>query len=140
MKKDLASILLTRQEFQIMKVIWEGDAATVKAVCDAISQRKATAYTTVMTFMRILEDKGALVHAKSGRTYVYRPLLSRRQATQNHLRDIIERFFDGCPERLISEVMEKEVKTPEPLGNAKSLLNSQQANGSPKKPANLQLC
>ena len=130
MKKDLdvASILLTRQELQIMKVIWEADTITVKEVCDAISQRKATAYTTVLTFMRILEDKGALAHIRSGRLYIYKPILSRQQATQNHVRDIIGRFYDGCPEKLIADVLENEVKAPEQLGKAKHLLDSWQRN------------
>ncbi len=130
MKKylDIDSILLTRQELQIMKVIWKADGVTVKEVCDAISQRKATAYTTILTFMRILEDKGALTHIKSGRLYIYKPILSRRQATQNHVRDIIERFYDGCPEKLIADILENEVKAPEQLLNAKHLLKSWRTN------------
>jgi predicted transcriptional regulator len=130
MKKDLdvGSILLTRQELQIMKVVWEEGAATVREVRDAFSQRKAAAYTTILTFMRILEGKGALAHTKSGRVFIYRPLLTHQQATRNHVHDLIERFFDGCPDRLIADVLKNEVMAPEQLGNAKNLLDSWQAN------------
>ena len=128
MKKDLDSIILTRQELQIMKVVWERGAATVKEVCDAMSQRKVTAYTTILTLMGILEEKGALVHTRSGRAYVYKPLLSRQQATRNQVHDVLTRFFDGSPEKFIENVIENEVKEPQQLGSVKNLLDSRQEN------------
>jgi BlaI family transcriptional regulator, penicillinase repressor len=128
MKKDLDSIILTRQELQIMKVIWEQGAASVKEVCDTISKRKATAYTTILTLMGILEGKGALVHTRAGRAYIYKPLLTRQQATRNHVHDVLNRFFDGKPEKLIENVLENEVKGSEKLGSAKNLLESRREN------------
>ena len=128
MKKVLDSIILTRQELQIMKVVWERGAATVKEVCDAMSQKKVTAYTTILTLMGILEEKGALVHTRSGRAYVYKPLLSRQQATRNQVHDVLTRFFDGDPEKFIENVIENEVKEPQQLGSVKHLLDSRQDN------------
>ena len=128
MKKDLDSIILTRQELQIMKVVWERGAATVKEVCDAMSQKKVTAYTTILTLMGILEEKGALVHTRSGRAYVYKPLLSRQQATRNQVHDVLTRFFDGDPEKFIENVILNEVKEPQQLGSVKHLLDSRQEN------------
>ncbi len=106
MKRDLTSIILTRQELQIMKVVWDLGSATVKDVCNTLSQQKKTAYTTVLTLMGILEDKGALTHQRNGRAFVYRPLLSRRQATTNQIRDLALRFFDGRTDKLIEAVRE----------------------------------
>jgi predicted transcriptional regulator len=126
MKKDLNSIILTKQELQIMKVVWERGAATVKDVCEAMSRAKPIAYTTILTLMSILEEKGVLVHTKSGRAYVYRPVLSRRQATRNQVQDILERFFDGHPEKLIENVLEDEIGVPELSGAVMNLLESKQ--------------
>ena len=106
MKKDLNSMLLTRQELQIMRVVWERSEATVRDVCEVISRKKKTAYTTILTLMGILEAKGALTHVRSGRAYVYRPILSRDQATSNQVNDVIERFFDGDADRLVDHVRE----------------------------------
>jgi len=128
MKKDLDSIILTRQELQIMKVVWDRGVATVKQVCDAICQKKATAYTTILTLMGILEEKGALIHSRSGRAYVYRPLLSCQQATQNQVHDVLTRFFDGSPEKLIASVLENEITAPEQLESVRNLLESKQQN------------
>jgi BlaI family transcriptional regulator, penicillinase repressor len=119
---DLESILLTRSELQIMKVVWDEGVVTVKEVCQILSRHKATAYTTVLTFMQILERKGALNHTRSGRAFLYRPILSQPQATRNHVRDAIERFFDGCPEKLLVEVLSNEVLSSEQLEYAKSCL------------------
>jgi BlaI family transcriptional regulator, penicillinase repressor len=125
-KKDINSIILTRQELQIMKVIWGLGTATVKDVCDIMSQTKAVAYTTILTLMGILEEKGALTHTRSGRAFLFRPILSRRQATRNQLRDVIARFFDGNPERLMGDVLENEVLDPNQLESVRILLDSRQ--------------
>jgi predicted transcriptional regulator len=122
MKKDLESMILTRQELQIMKVVWEQGAATVKEVCHVLSRIKPTAYTTVLTLMGILEDKGALAHSRSGRAYVYHALLSRQQATRNQVRDVLVRFFDGQPEKLIANVLDNEVTDPDRLRDVRSLV------------------
>ncbi|HSW40257.1 MAG TPA: BlaI/MecI/CopY family transcriptional regulator [Acidobacteriota bacterium] len=107
MKRDLDSIILTRQELQIMKVVWKLGKATVKQVRDTIAEKKPTAYTTILTLMGILEEKGVLIHSKTGRSFLYKPLLSHRQATHNQVRDLIERFFEGNPEKLAKYLRDK---------------------------------
>jgi BlaI family transcriptional regulator, penicillinase repressor len=128
MKRDLESIILTRQELQIMKVVWEQGAASVKEVCDKLSRRKVTAYTTILTLMGILEEKGALIHTRIGRAYIYKPVLSRQQATRNQVHDVLTRFFDGSPEKMIETVIENEISGPEQLGTVKNILESRQEN------------
>jgi BlaI family transcriptional regulator, penicillinase repressor len=115
MKKDLNSIILTRQELEIMKVVWNRGSATVREVCEQMSQQKPTAYTTILTLMGILEDKGVLAHVRTGRAYLYQPLLSREQATRNQIEDVITRFFDGRPEKLIESVMNYGASGSEPV-------------------------
>ncbi len=122
MKRDLDSLILTRQEFQIMKVVWEKGSATVREVCESISQRKPTAYTTVLTLMGILEEKGALSHTRLGRAYVYRPMLSNRQAVRNQLQDLITRLFDGSPLKLIESVLDQEAIDRDQLADLRRVL------------------
>jgi predicted transcriptional regulator len=130
MKKDPdpGSILLTQRELQIMKVIWHEGSATVRYVHNAISQNKAPTYSTILTIMNILEKKGVLGHTQSGRAFVYRPILSRQQATRNYVRDVIARFFDGRPDRLITDMLDNDIWAPEQLRNAKNILDSWQEN------------
>jgi BlaI family transcriptional regulator, penicillinase repressor len=124
MKADLESFILTRRELQIMKVVWDKQSVTVKDVHDALIPVKAMARNTIMTMVRILEHKGALIHRKAGRAYVYEPVLSRHQATMNQMRDIIRRFFDGKPGALIEVLLKDEIKNPEQLEIAKALIES----------------
>ncbi|MDR0841990.1 MAG: BlaI/MecI/CopY family transcriptional regulator [Acidobacteriota bacterium] len=122
MKKALKSIILTRQELLIMKVVWNLGSATVKEVCATICQVKPTAYTTILTLMGILEEKGALVHERVGRAFVYKPLLSKRQATKNHLGDIMTRFFEGDLEKMLAYVLENEIKNIDQVNDIRTML------------------
>lgn len=106
MKKGLDRILLTPHELEIMKIVWDLGTASVKNVHAILVKRKRIAYTTVLTIMSILESKGVLIHTKSGRAFIYRPILSRKRAMHNQVTDIIERFFDGNPQKLIEAVKE----------------------------------
>lgn len=124
MKRDLDSIILTRQELEIMKVVWDRGSAKVGEVCEIISNKKPTAYTTILTLMGILEDKGALCHARSGRAYVYKALLTRQQATRNQIQDVIARFFGGRPEKLIESLLQFELTQPDQLEAALSLVKN----------------
>jgi BlaI family penicillinase repressor len=128
MKRDPESIILTRQELQIMKVVWELGSATVKDVCKVLTRHKPTAHTTILTLMGILENKGVLMHMRCGRAYIYRPLLSRDQATRNQVRDLVSRFFDGKPEKLIESVLETEAIAPEQLGGLVNLLKPREVH------------
>jgi BlaI family penicillinase repressor len=124
MKKALDSIILTRQELEIMKVVWDRGAVRVGEVCEVISQKKQTAYTTVLTLMGILEEKGALTHVRAGRAYVYEPLLSREKATRNQVCDVINRFFEGKPEKLLENVVELDLAPRDQLESVLSLLKT----------------
>ena len=128
MKRDLESIILTRQELQIMKEVWKLGSATVNDVCKAISLRKPTAYTTILTLMGILEEKGALEHSRIGRAYLYKPLLSEHQATRNQINDILARFFDGSPQKLMEYIVENEIVRSEQTMSAPRLLDERMEN------------
>ncbi len=64
---------LTQQELEIMKIVWERDASTVRDVYEALLERRKVAYTTVMTMMKILDQKGYLKKSLADRAYIYRP-------------------------------------------------------------------
>jgi BlaI family transcriptional regulator, penicillinase repressor len=124
MKKDLESYIPTRRELQIMKVLWEKGSASVREVQNATFQTERLSYNTVLTLMRILYDKGILSHKKLGRVHVYEPLLSRRSAVRNQIRDMVIRFFDGKPEKLIESILDNEYRDAEQFGELKSFIES----------------
>lgn len=104
MKKEIDKVILTPHELELMKIVWDLGSASVKSVHSHLSQRKKVAYTTILTIMGILESKGVLAHTTAGRAFIYRPLLSKRQAMRNQVADVVERFFDGNPKQMIEYV------------------------------------
>jgi BlaI family transcriptional regulator, penicillinase repressor len=92
---------LTPQELAIMKVVWRLDKATVRDVYEALRDTRPVAYTTVMTMMKILEDKGYLRKTLVDRAHVYRPAQRRQQVVGAMLRDFLDRVFDGAPDALL---------------------------------------
>lgn len=84
-----------------MKVVWQTDRATVRDVYEALRQTRPVAYTTVMTMMRILEEKGYLKKSLVDRAHVYRPTKPRQHVVGVLLREFIDRVFDGAPDRLL---------------------------------------
>jgi predicted transcriptional regulator len=92
---------LTPQELAIMKVVWRLEKATVRDVHDALRARRDVAYTTVMTMMRILEEKGYLKKTRVDRAYEYRPAQPRAQVVGAMVRDFVDRVFDGAAAPLL---------------------------------------
>ena len=95
---------LTPSELAIMKVVWRLDKATVREVYEALLERRDIAYTTVMTMMKILEEKGYLKKTRIDRAYQYRPSHPRHQVIGAMVRDFLDRVFDGAAAPLLVQL------------------------------------
>ena len=84
-----------------MKVVWRRDEATVRDVYEALQETRPVAYTTVMTMMRILQEKGYLTKATNDRAHVYRPAKPSQQVIGGMVRDFLDRVFDGASDALL---------------------------------------
>jgi predicted transcriptional regulator len=92
---------LTPQELEIMKLVWQGGAATVRDVYEALLERRKIAYTSVMTMMNILETKGYLKKRRQDRAFLYRPAQPKNQIISGMIREFIDRVFNGSAEPLL---------------------------------------
>jgi predicted transcriptional regulator len=99
---------LTEAELRLMDVVWERGEATVADVVEAVAGREPLAYSTVLTTLRILEQKGYLAHRQAGRAFVYRPVVDRGEARRSAVRHLLKSFFDGSPELLVLNVIDEE--------------------------------
>jgi predicted transcriptional regulator len=97
---------LTDGETRLMAVLWQKGEATVGEIVRALKGYRPVSYSTVQTMMRILEQKGYAVHEKTGRAFVYRPLISKQQARRRALADLLARLFDNSPSELVLNVIE----------------------------------
>lgn len=87
----------TELELEILKVLWRDGPSQVRHVRDAIDGFRRLAYTSVMTIMKIMVDKGYLRRRKKGNLYVYSPRLERESITREMVSDLVDRVFDGSP-------------------------------------------
>lgn len=102
------SPVLTEAELPLMDVIWTRGTCTVNDVLEALPNDPPLAYNTVLTTLRILEDKGYLEHEKSGRAFVYKPRVPREQARHSALRLLLSRFFENSAEQLVHNLLQSE--------------------------------
>jgi len=104
-----------------MSVLWDIGSGTVADVRDKLPDDLA--YTTVLTVLRILEQKGYVSHTDEGRTHRYRPLVKRDVAMRNALRRLANKVFDGSAELLLTHlVSDKKNLTTEELRRLSRLL------------------
>jgi predicted transcriptional regulator len=92
-----------------MNVLWKQGAGTVSDVVEALPADPPVAYTTVLTLLRILEEKGYVRHTKQGRAFVYEPLVGSKEASSKAIRHLVSRFFGGSPEQLVMKLLEEEI-------------------------------
>ena len=119
----MPSRTLTACEAEVMNVVWTMETATVQDVVNSIPRELA--YTTVMTTMNILEDKGYLKRAgKRGRAIVYRPLISSEVASKSTLREFANRFFDGSVKSMVLSLVKSNQITADDLAELRNAIDA----------------
>jgi predicted transcriptional regulator len=131
--------VLTPQELAIMKIVWRLRSATVRDVYEALRADRAIAYTTVMTMMNILEEKGHLSKermrsaagvgdGRSERAFAYRPTRSRQRVVSAMVRDFVSRVLDGSAEPLLLHLARTERLTAEQRRELRRLIDESEAD------------
>ncbi len=110
---------LTDAEHRIMEILWRKGAATVAEVAEALAGKDGSAYTTVLTMMRILHTKGYVSCNRRERAHVFRPRLERAAAARKAVRQVLARFFADSPGELVLTFLRDEEIRPEELDELK---------------------
>jgi len=113
-------ITFTDRELDVMGVLWDQGSATVAEVRGRLADKLA--YTTVLTVLRTLEQKGHVGHVGEGRAHRYHPLVKREAAGRNALRRIVAKVFQGSPELLMTQLVSDKNLTDEELRRLRRLL------------------
>ena len=115
---------LTAQELAIMKVVWRLGQPTVRDVYQALLESRHIAYTTVMTMMNILEQKGYLKKHQEDRAYVYQPSQPQQQVIRSMVREFVNRVFNGSAEPLLVHLVEVQHLTEKDLEEIRRTIKS----------------
>src|SRR5215204_2008793 len=98
---------LTANELELMKMVWgHEDGVTVRDVYEELRATRPVAYTTVMTSLRTLEQKGHLKATQQDRAYVYRAARPRQQVITEMVREFVNRVFNGSSRPLVVHLLE----------------------------------
>ncbi len=113
---------LTDGELRLMRVLWTEARATVSEVVELLPSERRPAYTTVLTLLRILEQKGYVRHEKSGRAFVYSPIIDRNRARRSAVKRLVSQLFDDSPGLLLMNVLEHDEVDAEELMHLRHML------------------
>src|SRR5579863_8245332 len=114
--------VLTAQELEIMKIVWSAGASTVRGVYESLLERRKIAYTTVMTMMNILEQKGYLKKTQKDRAYVYQATRPQKQVIHGMVREFVDRVFNGSAEPLLLHLVEDRRLSEEDLNQIRDMM------------------
>ena len=113
---------LTEAELRLMEIIWSKGSANTTDVLKALPGDEQLAYTTVLTTLRILEDKGYVRHTKEGKAFVYHPVAGRDEVSRGALRLLISNFFKNSPALLVSNLIADETLSAKELRRLKKMI------------------
>ena len=113
---------LTEAELRIMRILWERGESLVSDLVDAMPENSPLAYTSVLTTVRILEQKGYVVHRQEGRAFVYTPCVAEGEASRSEVRHMLHRFFGNSRERLLLTLLGDEDVSADELQRLKAAI------------------
>lgn len=121
MKKSLTS--LGETEMEVLNHVWDMGEATVKQVRKRILKNREVAYTTIMTVMKNLTEKGYLKYRKDGVTYVYSPAQEPDSVRSNIITDLMKKAFKGSPKELVQALVNSDDLSSKELAEIKTMID-----------------
>lgn len=97
----------TEGELEILKVLWDRGPLTVREVLTELNQSRVRAYTSVMSLMNIMTDKGLLERTPQGRAFLYRPTQQREETLGTLVQDLLGKAFEGSASSLVAHMLDQ---------------------------------
>jgi predicted transcriptional regulator len=122
---------LGQLELQILNILWGRGPSTVREVLDELTARPRPAYTTVLTMMRLMYEKGYLDRRQRGRAHVYQARLRERRVKSGLVRDLVAGAFRGSAGALLVRLIEDEELSRAEIERIKDLIAERERGGKP---------
>ncbi|HTX76203.1 MAG TPA: BlaI/MecI/CopY family transcriptional regulator [Terracidiphilus sp.] len=113
---------LTQAELRLMKVLWLRGESSVADMVAACSDEAPLAYTSVLTTIRILEQKGYVSHRQEGRAFFYSASVAEQEASRSEVKHVLQRFFGNSREKLVLSLLGDNGISPEELRRLKEAI------------------
>jgi len=96
---------LTEAELRLMKLLWQRGESAVGDLVAAMPEAEPLAYNSVLTTIRILEQKGYVDHRQEGRAFIYKACVAEHEASRSEVRHVLSRFFGNSREQLLLSLL-----------------------------------
>ncbi len=125
---------LGEAELAVMRALWDGGPQTVRDVMNRLHERGRTvAYTTVLTFLTRLVQKGVVASDKRDTAHVYRAKVSRASVSASRIKTLVDQLYDGAAAPVLLHLIEHERFSPEELARLRKLIDELDER-APRKP------
>jgi len=118
------SSTLTEAELRLMKILWRRGESAVNDLVAAMPEGEALAYNSVLTTIRILEQKGYVEHRQEGRAFIYSPFVAEQEASRSEVRHVLSRFFGNSREQLLLSMLGDDEISQEELRRLKAAIEN----------------
>jgi predicted transcriptional regulator len=124
---------LTEAELRLMKILWSRGDSAVTDLVSAMPDGEPLAYNSVLTTIRILEQKGYVEHRQAGRAFVYRPCVAEEEASRSEVKHLMSRFFGNSRERLLLTLLGDDEISAEELRRLREAIENSATDIEPQK-------
>src|SRR5882757_7297685 len=118
----------TDRELEALKVLWDRGEATVRDLADAMNAGAKQdgddelAYTTVLSLLQVMEQKGLVGHRTSGKVYSYFARVAREATVRTLARGFLDRVFDGAVDEYLVHALEAKHPSPQEIRRLEELI------------------
>src|SRR5262245_56154825 len=105
----------TAGELEVLKVLWDRGPSTVRDVMDVLHASRPRAYTSVMSLLNVMVEKGLVLREPQGRAFLYRPRVGRDRTLKGMVGDLVGRAFEGSTSQLVAHLLDQAKPTAEEL-------------------------
>lgn len=124
----------TERELEALKVLWDRGEGTVRDVCDALNAGgEKLAYTTVLSLLQVMEQKGLVTHRSVGKAYIYLPAIERERTLRQLATGFLDRVFDGALDEYLVHALGKRKISTQEIDQLEQLLAEQREKNQRKK-------
>jgi BlaI family penicillinase repressor len=127
-------VVPSERELQALKVLWQAGEATVREICESINEQgDSLAYTTVLSLLQVMEQKGFVGHRASGKVYSYFAKVKREPTVRALARGFLDRVFDGAVDEYLVHALESKRHSAEEIRRLEELVSQAKQSRQPRR-------
>lgn len=119
----------TAGELEVLKVLWERGPSTVREVMEELNKQKQRAYTSVMSLLNVMTDKGLVTREPQGRAFVYQAHPPREKTLGGMVNDLLGRAFEGSASALVAHLLDESKPSAAELEEIRRLIDAYEREG-----------